>query len=171
MARVLITHVVDFDRIKRIFEKCKKEDCQTKFVWEDFVRTEIIEAFGFIHRDLENDTKAVRFENVKNDQSKEIKEIIKNLFDEMKKSECWIRSENDKIEFEKTEKYIFEKFNEAYMIDKTLFYELTRYGKIKADFEVKDASDRYFRVLVFEYQDKKYFTIMCDGEPLRCEEV
>lgn len=49
--------------------------------------------------------------------------------------------------------------------------ELLRYGKIKADFEVKDTMGRYFRVRVFEYQEKKHFTVMCNGEVLRCEEV
>ena len=57
------------------------------------------------------------------------------------------------------------------MIDNNLFRDLLRYGKIKADFEVKDNMWRLFRVRVFEYQEKKYFTVMCDGEPLRCEEV
>ena len=57
------------------------------------------------------------------------------------------------------------------MININLFRDLLRYGKIKADFEVKDNMGRLFRVRVFEYQDKKYFTVMVDGEPLRCEEV
>ena len=57
------------------------------------------------------------------------------------------------------------------MINNNLFRELLRYGKIKSDFEVKDNMDRLFRVRVFEYQEKKYFTVMVDGEPLRCEEV
>lgn len=57
------------------------------------------------------------------------------------------------------------------VINNNLFSDLLRYGKIKADFEVKDTMGRYFRVRVFEYQEKKYFTVMCDGEPLRCEEV
>ena len=57
------------------------------------------------------------------------------------------------------------------MINNYLFRDLLQYGKIKADFEVKDTMGRYFRVRVFEYQDKKYFTVMCDGELLRCEEV
>ena len=57
------------------------------------------------------------------------------------------------------------------MIDNNLFRDLLRYGKIKADFEVNDTMGRFFRVRVFEYQEKKYFTVMCDGEPLRCEEV
>lgn len=57
------------------------------------------------------------------------------------------------------------------MVNKNLFRDLLRYGKIKADFEVKDTMGRYFRVRVFEYQEKKYFTVMVDGEPLRCEEV
>jgi hypothetical protein len=52
-----------------------------------------------------------------------------------------------------------------------MMHDLLRYGKIKADFEVKDTMDRYFCVRVFEYQDKKYFTVMCDGEVLKCEEV
>jgi hypothetical protein len=57
------------------------------------------------------------------------------------------------------------------MVNTNLFRDLIRYGKIKADFETKDSIGRYFRIRVIEYQDKKYFTIMCDGEPLRCEEV
>ena len=57
------------------------------------------------------------------------------------------------------------------MVNTNLFRDLLRYGKIKADFEVKDNMGRLFRVRVFEYQEKKYFTVMCDGEPLRCEEV
>ena len=57
------------------------------------------------------------------------------------------------------------------MIDNNLFRDLLRYGKIKADFEAKDTMGRYIRIRVFEYQEKKYFTVMCDGEPLRCEEV
>ena len=52
-----------------------------------------------------------------------------------------------------------------------MFRDLLRYGKIKADFEVKENTGRLFRVRVFEYQEKKYFTVMCNGEPLRCEEV
>lgn len=57
------------------------------------------------------------------------------------------------------------------VINNNLFRDLLRYGKIKSDFEVKDNMGRLFRVRVFEYQEKKYFTVMCDGEPLRCEEV
>ena len=57
------------------------------------------------------------------------------------------------------------------MIDNNLFRDLLRYGKMKADFEVKENTGRLFRVRVFEYENKKYFTVMCDGEPLRCEEV
>jgi hypothetical protein len=57
------------------------------------------------------------------------------------------------------------------MVNNNLFLNLCRYGKIKADFEVKDTMGRYFRVRVFEYQDKKYFTVMCDGEPLELKEV
>ena len=57
------------------------------------------------------------------------------------------------------------------MVNTNLFRDLLRYGKIKADFEVKDAMGRYFRIRVFEYDGKKYFTVMCDGEPLMCEEV
>ena len=60
---------------------------------------------------------------------------------------------------------------ECDMVNNNLFRDLLRYGKIKADFEVKDTMGRYFRVRVFEYQEKKYFTVMCDGEVLRCEEV
>ena len=57
------------------------------------------------------------------------------------------------------------------MINNNLFRALLRYGKIKADFEVKENTGRLFRVRVFEYQEKKYFTVMVDGELLRCEEV
>lgn len=57
------------------------------------------------------------------------------------------------------------------MVNTNLFRDLLRYGKIKADFEVKDNMGRLFRARVFEYQEKKYFTVMCNGEPLRCEEV
>ena len=57
------------------------------------------------------------------------------------------------------------------MINNILFRDLLRYGKIKADFEVKDTMGRHFRARVFEYQDKKYFTVMCDGEPLELKEV
>lgn len=49
--------------------------------------------------------------------------------------------------------------------------DLLLYGKIKADFEDKDNMGRLFRVRVFEYQEKKYFTVMFNGEVLRCEEV
>ena len=57
------------------------------------------------------------------------------------------------------------------MINNNLFRDLLRYGKIKADFEVKDNMGHLFRVRAFEYQEKKYFTVVCEGEPLRCEEV
>ena len=57
------------------------------------------------------------------------------------------------------------------MINNNLFRDLLRYGKIKADFEAKDTMGRYIRIRVFEYQEKKYFTVMVDGELLRCEEV
>lgn len=57
------------------------------------------------------------------------------------------------------------------MIDNNLFRDMLRYGKIKADFEVKESTGRLFRVRVFEYDGKKYFTVMVDGEALRCEEV
>lgn len=62
-------------------------------------------------------------------------------------------------------------YEDCDMVNNNLFRDLLRYGKIKADFEVKDNMGRYFRVRVFEYQEKKYFTVMCDGEVLRCEEV
>ena len=57
------------------------------------------------------------------------------------------------------------------MVNTNLFCDLLRYGKIKADFEVKDNMGRLFRVRVFEYQEKKYFTVMCDGEALELKEV
>lgn len=57
------------------------------------------------------------------------------------------------------------------MVNNNLFRDLLRYGKIKADFEVKDTMGRRFRVRVFEYEGKKYFTVMCDGEELELKEV
>lgn len=57
------------------------------------------------------------------------------------------------------------------MVNTNLFRDLLKYGKIKADFEVKENTKRLFRVRVFEYQEKKYFTVMCDGEPLELKEV
>lgn len=57
------------------------------------------------------------------------------------------------------------------MVNTNLFRDLLRYGKMKSDFEVKDTMGRYFRVRVFEYQEKKYFTVMVDGEPLELKEV
>ena len=57
------------------------------------------------------------------------------------------------------------------MINTNLFKDLLRYGKIKSDFEVKDSMERWFRVRVFEYEGKKFFTVMCDGEPLELKEV
>lgn len=57
------------------------------------------------------------------------------------------------------------------MIDNNLFRDLLRYGTIRSDFEVADGLHRFFRIRVIEYESKKYFTVMCDGEPLRCEEV
>ena len=57
------------------------------------------------------------------------------------------------------------------MINNDLFRDLLRYGTIKADFEAKDTMGRYFRVRVFEYDGKKYFTVMVDGDPLDCREV
>ena len=57
------------------------------------------------------------------------------------------------------------------MINTNLFRDLLRYGTIKSDFEVKDSMGRWFRVRVFEYEGKKFFTVMCDGEPLELKEV
>ena len=59
------------------------------------------------------------------------------------------------------------------MTKEDMMHDLVRYGKIKADFDntAIDVEAEYIRVRVFEYQGKKYFTVMCDGEPLRCEEV
>lgn len=57
------------------------------------------------------------------------------------------------------------------MTKEDFMYDLLRYGKIKADFEVKDNMGRLFRARVFEYQEKKYFTVMVDGEPLELKEV
>ena len=57
------------------------------------------------------------------------------------------------------------------MVNNNIFRDLLRYGKMKADFEVADGFLRYYRVRVFEYQGKKYFTVMVDGEPLELKEV
>ena len=57
------------------------------------------------------------------------------------------------------------------MVNTNLFRDLLRYGKIKADFETLSRYGHFFRVRVIEYENKKYFTVMADGEPLRCEEV
>ena len=57
------------------------------------------------------------------------------------------------------------------MINNNLFRDLLRYGKMKADFEVKENTGRLFRVRVFEYQEKNYFTVICDGEWLELKEV
>ncbi len=59
------------------------------------------------------------------------------------------------------------------MIDNNLFRDLLRYGKIKADFDntALDVDAEYIRVRVFEYDGKKYFTVMCDGEVLELKEV
>ena len=62
-------------------------------------------------------------------------------------------------------------YEDCDMVNNNFFRDLLRYGKMKSDFEVKENTGRLFRVRVFEYQDKKYFTVMCDGELLRCEEV
>lgn len=59
------------------------------------------------------------------------------------------------------------------MINNNLFRDLFRYGKIKADFDNTsiDVEAEYIRVRVFEYQGKKYFTVMVDGEALELKEV
>lgn len=74
------------------------------------------------------------------------------------------KNDDDKKENGKTQ-------NKA--INNNLFRDLLRYGKIKADFDntAIDVEAEYIRVRVFGYQGKKYFTVMCDGEVLRCEEV
>ena len=64
-----------------------------------------------------------------------------------------------------------ERLKKEISTNQDFFRDLLRYGKIKSDFEVKENTGRLFRVRVFEYEGKKYFTVMCDGEPLRCEEV
>ena len=59
------------------------------------------------------------------------------------------------------------------MINNNLFRDLLRYGKIKADFDntALGVDAEHIRVRVFEYEGKKYFTVMCDGEPLELKEV
>lgn len=53
----------------------------------------------------------------------------------------------------------------------SLFKELLRYGAVKSNYEVYDGFSNFYRFRVFELMGKKYFTVMCNGEPLRCEEV
>lgn len=48
---------------------------------------------------------------------------------------------------------------------------LLLYGKVKSDFETSNRYGNFYRVRVFEYDGKKYFTVMCDGEPLELKEV
>ena len=57
------------------------------------------------------------------------------------------------------------------MVNNNLFRDLLQYGTIKSDFEVADGLHRLFRIRVFEYENKKYFTVMCDGELLELKEV
>ena len=57
------------------------------------------------------------------------------------------------------------------MIIQNLFRDLVRYGTIKSDFEVKDCFGQWVRIRVFKYKEKRYFTVMRDGELLQCEEV
>lgn len=52
-----------------------------------------------------------------------------------------------------------------------MMHNLVRYGKIKNDFECKDGFGNWFRFRVIEYKDTNYFTVMCNGEVLRCEEI
>ena len=57
------------------------------------------------------------------------------------------------------------------MVNSELFRDVIRYGIIKSDFECRDKLDRLYRVRVVEYTGKKYFTVMCNGEPLELCEV
>jgi hypothetical protein len=52
-----------------------------------------------------------------------------------------------------------------------LFKELLRYGTIKADYEIYDGFTNFYHIRVFDLCGKKYFTAMCNGEVVRCEEV
>ena len=57
------------------------------------------------------------------------------------------------------------------MINTEFFRDVIRYGIIKSDFECRDTLGRLYRVRVVEYTEKKYFTVMCNGEPLELKEV
>jgi hypothetical protein len=57
------------------------------------------------------------------------------------------------------------------MVNTNLFRDLLRYGKIKAEFETSSRHGHFFRIRVIEYENKKYFTVMADGEPLELKEV
>lgn len=57
------------------------------------------------------------------------------------------------------------------MVNKEFFRDVIRYGIIKSDFECGDTLGRLYRVRVVEYTEKKYFTVMCDGQPLELKEV
>lgn len=52
-----------------------------------------------------------------------------------------------------------------------LYRDLLRYGTIKANYEVYDGFSNFYRFQVFELMGKKYFTVMCNGSVLRCEEI
>ena len=56
------------------------------------------------------------------------------------------------------------------MENEKLFQDLLRYGKIKADFEHKDGYGNWFRSRVIEYNGCYYFTVMCNGEPLKIQQ-
>ena len=59
------------------------------------------------------------------------------------------------------------------MINNDLFRDLLCYGTIKADFDntALDVDAEYIRVRVFEYENKKYFAVMCDGEFIELKEI
>ena len=57
------------------------------------------------------------------------------------------------------------------MITPTFLKILLRYGKILADFEVMDCNNRYYRVRVFEHAQRKFFSIMCNGELIELKEI
>lgn len=57
------------------------------------------------------------------------------------------------------------------MVNTNLFDDLIRYGRMKCDCDFQDKSGRFIRVCMFEFNNKPYLTVMCNGEALKCEEV
>lgn len=56
------------------------------------------------------------------------------------------------------------------MIDEGFAFDLIRYGTVKADTEI-DAWGAWYRIQVFEWDGKKYYTVRRNGEFVECKEV